>query len=245
VASLATCHGGVIAQLDGKRFATTTSSNVVWQSLQGAHLVGDAKDWVFTNQNAIANVSGAKAAPLIFTNAPPDASVRFLMFAVKTSESLRMRETLVSSKVQFRLDSAPANELLNQTAVFETGGWCTVESWKINNVEAAPLRAGEYQIIEVDLGEDIKMKDLALLGDWGRREWNRGFGCGSGDFRLHAVIFFDDTPEEDMLIPIRKYLDRAYSMNLKMPIPTSTQVHLAIAGGMRMESMFSSIFLIR
>jgi len=140
VASLWTCHAGVVAQLNGTRLTTTTTSNVVWQSLQGAHWVGDASDWVFTNHNAIANLAGAIATPLVCTNAPSGATVRYLVFAVKTSEALRMRETLVSSRRLFRLDSAPANELLNQTAVFETGGWCNVGSWKINNVEGAESR---------------------------------------------------------------------------------------------------------
>ena len=215
---------------------------MVWQSLQGGHLVGDASDWVFTN-NAIANLQGAAAAPLVFTNAPSDATVRYLVFAVKTSSSLRMRETLISSRRLFRLDSAPANELLNETAEFETGGWCTVGSWKINNVSGAPLRAGEYQIIEVDLGENVKMKELALLGDWGRREWKRGFG--SGDFRLHEMIVFDNTPSEDVLTVVRRYLDKKWAMGLKMPSPSSTMVRLSMADGVHTANRFSTLLLIR
>ena len=243
VAGLWTCHGKVSAQLDAQSVVAATESNVVWQAFQGAYLVGDASDWCMTN-NIIENKTGATTSPLVFSNAAHGATARYMVMVVKTAPTLRMRETLVCGKIIFRLDGAPANEPEgNETAEFERGGWCEVASHKINGVEGAALEAAKRQIVEVDLEQALKLEEVALCSDWGRREWRRGFsGDGGG---LHEIIAFETVPSEDALVAVRRYLDVKWGLQLDTPRPTSAQVSAAMAEGAHLGNLFGTLFIVR
>ena len=169
VASFHPCHAGVVTQMDATKVVSTTESNVTWQAAPEIYLVGDAADWVVAN-NTIQNIKGETASPLVFSNVTHEATARYLVFALKTGKTIRFRQTLAESRRIFRLDGEPANLPTGETGVFEDYGWCTVGGWKVNGEAGGVVRVNANLIIEVDMGEDLKLRDLALFSSPGRRE---------------------------------------------------------------------------
>jgi hypothetical protein len=240
-APMASHAGSVVAQLDAKKFVSATASNVVWVSLQGSHLVGDVADWQPTNNNAVANVSGEMAAPLVFTNAPPNAKARYMMMVVRAAPTIKARATLTEGEVVFRVDGTLVNGLENDTSVeIDQGDFCETASWRVNGVEDAPMLAGQTQIVEADYGKSLFLRRIALGGTWGRREWERGW---RGEFL--EVIFWDTVPGDGVLLTARRYLDYKHGLNLDMPRPDMHQVNAAMATGLHTANLFSTIFMIR
>ena len=243
VASLHPCHAGVVTQMDATRVVSTTESNITWQAAPGIYLVGDAADWVATN-NTIQNVTGPTASALTFSNAMHEATARYLVFALKIGKTVRFRQTLAESFRIFRLYGEPVTLPAGETGVFEDYGWCTVGGWKVNGEAGGVVRANKKLIIEVDMGEDLKLRDLALFSSFGRREWERAWG-GSEEDGFYEFIFFDSVPSEDVLVATRRYLDVQHALQLGMPRPSSTQVNAAIAEGVKTKNLFSVLFMIK
>jgi hypothetical protein len=256
VADFWTCHAKVL-QFDTQKsvyetvstnLTGTVTTNLVWESLQGTCLVTDASDWQhITNamdKTLFVNTAGAMASPFLFaTNTAHDAKIQYVMFALETAPSIRMRETLVCGRRIFRLDGAPANDPENTVAEFERGGWCEVASHKVNGVENAPLEASKATLLEVDMGQPLKLRELAVASDFGRREWLRAWGTNGGG--IHEVIFFTSPPSPDALVAVRRYLDFKWKMNLNMPRPNSTQATAAIIEGVHMNNLFSTLLILR
>jgi len=230
--------------MDATKVVSTTESNVTWQAAQGIYLVGNATEWVATN-NLIQNIQGASATPLTFSNVTHEATARYFVFALKTGNTIRFRQTLAEGRRIFRLDGEPLNPPFGVVGVFEDYDWCAVGGWKVNNEPGGVVRANANLIIEVDMGEDLKLRELALFSTLGREEWDRAWGGTDENDGVYEVIIFDSVPSEDVLVATRRYLDVQHGLRLGMPRPTSTQANFAIAEGVKMKNMFSFLFMIK
>jgi hypothetical protein len=241
VASHLTCQAGVTAQLDAQKGVSTSGTNVVWQSLQGVCLVGDVADWQSTNHNAIANVSGATAGPLVFTNAPHGATVRYMMVLVGSASELSIRETIACGPRNLRLDSYPANEPEgNDTAWFERDGFCAVESIAVNAVEEAELRAGRMELVEVDFGMDVKLRETVIGADWGRREWERGWRG-----RFYAMLLFDSVPPPEVIGAVRSHWNATWQLQMGVPRITQSGIQAAMNEGVHLDNRYGTLLLIK
>lgn len=244
------CFGKVVVQLDGKRAGgvsrhevaegTNTWLETTFMSNQGFALRG--KDWMETEGGGVANSKGAEAGPLVFGGDAPEVGVRSVVMVVKAAPLLRMRETLVCGAEVFRLAGRPLNAASgNVRAVVERGGVCEVESWKVDMEEGAEVEAAKLQLIEITFRGNQKLSEIALGGDWGRREWRRAWGGG-----FFEVIGFDDVPSAAVMPGVRNYLNVKWKLGLGADaIATDAQRSAAQRDGVNMGSLFATLFMVR
>ena len=239
------CHGSVVFQLDARKnvSVSTDGSNVVWTALQGMRVAGAKDEWGKVG-DGVSNVKGALAGPLVFAegSVDGDAVMKSAVLVVRTAPSLRARETLFCGELVFRLAGEPENKSDgNLAAGFEQDGNVNnLALWRVDGVEGAGLESGRVQLVEVVFGRGMKLSEVALGSDWGRREWRRAFGGA-----LCEVVVFDDEPSESVLTATRHYLNLKWSLGLELPKSTASQRSEAGAQGVNLGSIFATIFMVK
>jgi len=256
VASLATCHGGVL-QFDANHLSTTVvtnsigqiKTNLVWESFQGITLAADASDWEKTTNasgnSVLINTKGATASPFLFaTNAPPNAHVQYMVIALRTGQTIRFRETFACGRVVARISGAPENEPVNPgCAVLERGAYCEIAYHMVNNQMNAPLETSKAQIVEIHFGEPLFLNELAILQDMGRVTWGRGFG--GPDVEIYEMLCFPITPSAGVLKSVHRHLDKRWGMQIGAPSPSTAQIIEAKAENVRFFNRFSTLLIIK
>ena len=231
------CQGGVSFQLDARKGVATTESNVVWSALQGMRVVGERAEWQRVD-DGIVNVAGAEAGALVFEEG--EGVVRSMVMVVRCGASLRMRETLICGERVFRLAGRPENEVSgNVVGRFERGGFCEVESWKVDGVEGAELEAGRTQLVEVVFPMGLTLSRMGLGSDVGRKEWRRAWGGG-----FCEVIGFDEVPSDSALAGMRHYLNLKWELGLEMG-STAAERSAASGAGVHLGKVFATLFMVR
>jgi len=258
VAGLCVCRAQTL-QFDANHLFTTVvtnsfgqiKTNLVWESFQGVNLVANAADWEkmenATSKPILVNKTGPTASPFLFaTNTLPHASaqVQYMVIALRTGPTIRMRECLACGRVIARISDIFDNEPINPvSAVFERGGYCEIAYHKVNNIVNAPLKTSEMQIIEINFGTPLFLNELAIFQDMARVAWGRGFG--GPDIEIFELITFPTVPSAGVLTTVHRHLDKRWEMGIGAPSPTTSNIIEAMSQNLRFHNRFSTLLLVR
>jgi len=243
-----TSNAQILAQLDARHGVLTVGSeaetNIVWNALQpGLSLQSSKTDWKNTGKG-IQNVAGSGAQYWEFHG--EDATnqwVKSMIFVLKVPENLTYRQTLVCGDLIARLSGAPFNkkEWNTEGRIEKDKKFCNI-TWSVNTVEGGVLIPGETCLFEVTFANAMRLSELGLFNDLGRKAWGRAW---TGEIKS-CFMWGTQPPSPNALAGIRKYLATEWNIPLRLPAITNEEIAIVRAEGVKfINARYGTIFLVR
>ena len=240
-----------IFQLDARKHVAVvesgTETNLVWQTLQGMAVSGDASEWQDTG-DGVKNIAPdpALVRPLAFKDDTTTNGqyVRSIVMVVRCTQEdgFRVKETLVGGDRNFCLAGLPENLASNNVhAVFEENEiFAQAASWRVDGVEFAGLEKGKTLLVEVVFEQSMRLPDIVLCGQKGRREWRYGWG---GQLCEAIGLSSELTPDERA--GLYHVLRLKWKLSPDIPSASQAQHSAARSLGINLGSYVSTLFLIK